>query len=292
MLAPIDKVEKGGNPYIQVEITTACNLSCSNCTRLLPFRTDFRHMTPDCFRKAVRSLAGWPGVVAIFGGNPPAHPRFAELMEILVEEVPEQRKRGLWASNLLKHGALCREVFWPNGHFNLNAHADPKAADEIDRWLPGKLIKKSRSAPALHGPVAMDRRDFGVSDEAWEAMREKCDINRNWSGSIVERAGEPFAYFCEIASALDGVRGENHGLPAEPGWWRERMPAFAEQVRECCDRGCGVPLRLRGHLDAEETYDVSPSWSFLQSRQVATAVHEELPAEKVAELTDYMGLRR
>ncbi|HXI98771.1 MAG TPA: radical SAM protein, partial [Gemmatimonadaceae bacterium] len=124
MLAPIDKLERGGNRIIQIEVTRICTLNCSNCTRLLPFRRDEKHMGVDVFREAVRSLADWPGVIGIFGGNPPCHPRFGDLMAILVEEIPDQRHRGLWANDLLKHGELVRDVFYPHGMFNLNAHAD------------------------------------------------------------------------------------------------------------------------------------------------------------------------
>ena len=178
MLAPIDKVKKpGGNRYIQVEITTVCNLKCSNCTRLTPFRRDFRHMSIDCFRKAVQSLQDWPGVVAIFGGNPPTHPQFAELMEIFCEEIPDQKRRGLWANNLLKHGELIRRVFYPEGTFNLNAHGDINAAAEIERWLPGRLISGSDRTASRHGPILMDRREYGIDDRHWVRLREHCDIN-------------------------------------------------------------------------------------------------------------------
>lgn len=296
MLAPIDKLERGGNDICQVIVTRRCTLNCSNCTQLLPFRRDEPNMAPDVFRAALRSLEGWPGVRGIFGGNPCSHPRFAELMEILVEEVPDQRQRGLWSNDLMAHGALVREVFYPHGRFNLNAHAVAPAADEIDRQVPGKLIAKSRNEPARHGAILVDRRDFGIDDAAWVEMRERCDINQHWSAAIAERDGTPYAYFCEVGAALDGVRGENHGILAEPGWWRSRMDRFEHQVRECCDRGCGVPLRLRGHLDREEVYDASPAWreTLTARRQSAVdiAIHDELPdGNRPSSLVDYMRLR-
>jgi hypothetical protein len=261
MLTPHDKIRRGGNDTIQIIITRACDIfTCTNCTQLLPFRSDALHMSTECFRNALRSLADWPGIVGIFGGNPCCHPRFAELMKILMEEIPVQRHRGIWTNNLLKHGALVREVFYPHGRFNLNAHADPAAAADIERWLPGKLIPKTDRDPAWHAAMLADYRDFGMSEEQWIAAREACDINQKWSAAIAERDGQPYAYFCEVAASLDGVRGENHGIPANPGWWQSRMDTYKHQVRECCDRGCGVPLRFRGHLDRAATYDVSASW--------------------------------
>lgn len=292
MLAPIDKLEAGGNDILQIDVTTICDEACSNCTRLLPYRRDYRHMSLDCFEEALRCSADWPGVIALFGGNPCAHPEFPALCEILERYVPDQRRRGLWSNNLLKHGEAARRTFFPGGRLNLNAHANPKAVESFARWMPGKVIPSSRRRPSWHGPVLIDRRDYDVSDAEWTEAREACDINQHWSGAIVERDGEPYGYFCEIASSLDGVRGENHGVRLYPGWWREGMRAFGEQVRQCCDRGCGVPLRLKGHLDQDEVYDVSPSWAALQARKpTAMVVNRELGGERSRELTDYQRLR-
>ncbi len=296
MKAPIDKLLNGGNDIMQIEICRKCSLfTCSNCTRGLVFRRDTIEMSPEVFRAAVLSLEGWGGIVSLFGGNPTNHSRFPEICAILAELVPMER-RGLWANDLAEHGALCREVFYPHARFNLNAHADTEAAAEIERWLPGKLIRASRNRPAWHGPVLMDRRDYGIDDGRWTALREDCDINRHWSGIIVERDGSPYGYFCEVASTLDGIRLENHGVPAEPGWWRHGMEHFEHQVRHCCDRGCGVPLRLKGHLDRDDTYDVSPSWRDELAKlgrkvPVAVVTHDELPTERAGILTDYMRLR-
>lgn len=294
MLAPIDKVSNRGNDIMQIEITRKCSLfSCSNCTRLLPFRRDTIEMSLDVFREAVLSLEGWPGIVALFGGNPCNHSRFPEICGILAELVPAAR-RGLWANDLMEHGTVAAETF-SKGRLNLNAHADENAAAVIDRWFPGKLAPRSRKQPAWHGAIMVDRRDFGISDDDWEAIREGCDINREWSGIIVERDGRPYGYFCEVASAIDGVRRENHGVLAEPGWWRAGMDRFESQVRNCCDRGCGVPLRIKGHLDRDDVYDVSPSWieaaTARKQSAVDLALHETRPSERSQSLVDYMRLR-
>src|SRR5678815_5557545 len=148
------------NDTIQVIVTTACNLfNCSNCTQLLPFRKDATHMSPEVFREAVHSLRDWPGIVGIFGGNPCSHPKFPELMKILVEEIPDQKHRGLWSNNLMGHGALVREVFYPHGRFNLNAHAVNQAAKQIEQFLPGKLIRSSGHQLSWHSPCHLYTSD-------------------------------------------------------------------------------------------------------------------------------------
>lgn len=277
MKAPTEK----RNDTIQLVVTTACDLACSNCTELLPFRRDYRHMSVDVFREGLRSLRGWHGVRGVFGGNPVLHPQFEDLMQVLIEEVPEQRQRGLWCNNLHKHGQLIRDVFYPNGRFNLNAHGDPKAAAEIERWLPGKLIRGTEKRTSWHSPILLDWQDMGLSEREWIESRESCDINQEWSGAILERDGEPWGYFCEVAGALDGIRGENHGVPAVPGWWQKGMGHFETQVRQCCDRGCGVPLRRLGHRDSDQTYDYSKSWDAIVelrlSKRTRGERHETLP---------------
>lgn len=292
MLAPVDKIRNGGNDIIQIVVTRSCSIfTCSNCTQLLPFRKDVLHMSVDCFREAVRSLDGWPGVRAIFGGNPCNHPEFDKLCGILAEEVPDQRKRGLWTNDLLRHGAVAKETFWPHGRFNLNVHANSKAADAMREWLPGIPIY-GESGAIHHAGMMLDRKDYNLSEGEWVSLRERCDINQKWSSGIYQGAdGRPYAYFCEVAGSLSGVRGENNGILATPGWWQKPMSEFADQVRTCCDRGCGVPLKGRGHQDSEDTYDISPSWVELTTDRIGKAAvqcHDERPA-MVHENTDYIG---
>jgi hypothetical protein len=292
MLAPVDKIiNPRGNDIIQIVVTTRCDRECSNCTQLLPFRRDYAFMSLECFEKACVSVADWPGLVAMFGGNPCVHPQFPELCEIMASHIrPEHR--GLWTNNLHKHAEIAKHTLgkgvgrWNPGGLNLNAHADAKAAEAMDRAFPGKVIASSWSNPSHHAAILLNYRDFGISEDDWIRRRESCDINQNWSGAIVERHGLPWGYFCEVAAALDGIRGENSGVPARPGWWRQGMDAFEGQVRNCCDRGCGVPLRHKGHLDTEEVYDVSASFApFVSGSKTKTIPVDAVDSCAVA--TDY-----
>jgi len=293
MKAPTDKT----NDTIQIVVTTACDIfNCSNCTQLLPFRRDYRHMSVDVFREALRSLGGWSGIRGIFGGNPCVHPRFEDLMQILVEEVPNQKHRGIWTNNLCGHGPLVREVFYPNGRFNLNAHARELVAVNINKHLPGKLIRTSRNRYSWHSPILLNWTDLGVSKEEWIALREQCDLNLHWSAAILERDGKPYAYFCEVAGALDGIRGENNGILAEPGWWCWKMDRFANQVEMCCDRGCGIPLNRLGHREDAFVYDISASFgeicrSCKTAKKVKIEEHSSMPEDGTEKPTDYQALR-
>lgn len=291
MKAPYDKVAPGANPrndIIQVIVTNRCDLfTCSNCTQLLPFRKDTHFMSVEVFREALRSLAGWPGVRAMFGGNPCSHPQFDELCAVMEEEVPSQAQRGLWTNSLLGKGQVARKTFWPHGRFNLNVHESKSAADEMREWLPGIEVLGERRA-SWHSPILLNYRDYGMTDEQWVAARETCDINQRWSAAIAERDGHAYGYFCEVGAALDGIRGTNHGLLAVPGWWKFGMEMFQEQVVKCCDSGCGVPLRRKGSLDRDDNYDLSPSWQegLAPVALVAKTVHPQFP-EGTEISTDY-----
>jgi hypothetical protein len=288
--APLQK----SNDTIQIVVTTACNLyRCSNCTQLLPFRKDYKHMTVDCFAKAVDSVVDWPGVVGLFGGNPCSHPRFEDLCAILEEKIPDQRRRGIWTNDLLGKGAVVRRTFYPNGRFNINVHGKVKIAQEIEDWLPGKVIPSSVKRLPMHSSILVTWRDMSLTRDEWAVKREACDINRNWSSAIVERDGEPYAYFCEVAAALDGIRDMNLGIPTVPGWWKNSMDGFPGQVEGCCDAGCGIPLRMKGHASLENTYDMSGEWLADQDTPIGIkllSVGNDEGATCV-EATDYMRIR-
>lgn len=294
MLAPIEKLRRGGNDTIQVVVTRNCDVfNCSNCTQLLPFRKDAREMSLECVEEALVSLQGWPGVAACFGGNPCTHSRFPDVCALWRKHVPDQRRRGLWTNNLMKYGADVRETFWPYARFNLNVHGSARAAEEMRRWLPGIRVY-GEAGRNHHAAMLMNRRDYGVPDPEWDAARERCDIGVRWSAGVYQgQDGHPKAYFCEVAGSLSGTRGEDNGVPAVPGWWQQPMSHFEAQVASCCDRGCGVPLRSKGHQDADAVYDVSPSWVELTTDRlgkVAVESHHGRP-EQVHENTDYIGLR-
>lgn len=293
MLTPADKVYNGGNDIIQIVITRSCDIfNCSNCTQLLPFRSDAREMSLDCIELALSSVADWPGVVACFGGNPCTHSEFPKVAALWEKHVPEQRRRGLWTNDLRGHGETVARVWYPHGRFNLNVHGRVRAADEMAKWLPKSRIFGMRDSH--HGAVFGSHTAVGVSDADWPDIREACDINRNWSAGVYQGPdGTPVAYFCEVCGAIDGVTGERNGVAAVPGWWKRPIADFQGQIDRCCDRHCLVPLRLKGHDDSEATYDTTPESAITTAARkgkVSLSLMNEA-GERVRELTDYQHLR-
>lgn len=296
MLTPQDKISKKGNNIIQVVITRNCDIfNCSNCTQLLPFRKDnVREMSLECIEKVLINLKTWTGTIACFGGNPVTHSKFPQVCELWKKYVPDQRQRGLWTNNLLKYGPVIKDTFWPNGVFNLNVHGDMEAYNQMHKWLPG--IKVWGSKPSHHAAVLGNHKDFNVSETEWEYLRERCDINQNWSAGIYQREdGNPYAYFCEVAGAIDGVTKENNGIPLTEEWWKLPISNFQKQIDNCCDKHCVVPLRIKGHEDIKNHYSISSSERLLTvgyaGHIAITDVDKKSSLDKVKELTDYQGLR-
>jgi len=97
---------------IQIDVTNRCRRTCSNCTRLLAHARERFCMSPWAFRQACAAVHtfpdhstpdrnGRPKVIGMIGGEPLLHPEFPELCEIMAEEIPDRRHRGLWTSEPL-----------------------------------------------------------------------------------------------------------------------------------------------------------------------------------------------
>ena len=237
------------SPYemqvITIDITNKCDLACSNCMKLLENQDALWEMTADNFRLAVRSLEGFPGTIAMIGGNPAMHRNFEELCNILAEEVPNKNQRYLGVNNIFKHGELAKRVF---GVLNLNPHGTQGGANSLESLRSRGWYHEGHSS---HSPLLTAGKDLFDEEEMWDRI-SKCEINHYWSATIVQNKGKLRAYFCEVAAAFDLARGTDHGIEPVPGWWRRNISEFEDQDALFCP-GCGVPAKLRGHLDYEET---------------------------------------
>lgn len=226
---------------IQIDITNACPINCSNCTRFCglhkkPFFMDF-----NTFKKAVDSLKNYSGIVGIMGGEPTLHPQFAEFMEYYREHIPDPRprtiisfptssckeyvqraiysrgrKRGLWSSfgpGYYKHFELIQEIFV---YQVLNDHIHPNQ----------------------HQAILISRKELGVSDDEWIKQRDKCWLQNLWSASITPKG----AFYCEIAAALDMLFDGPGGWPIDSEWWKRTPEEFANQIHWC--EMCSLALKV------------------------------------------------
>jgi len=256
---------------ICIDVTNKCDLACSNCTRLLENQDAFWEMTPDNFRKALKSLKGYFGVIAMIGGNPCMHKEFETLCRIFEEEVPNKLQRGLWTNNYFKHRAIIEETF---GTFNLNSHGQARAeANLLDLH---KTVTASGGLSwfyggnSQHSPLLTAVKDLYPEAEMWNKIAN-CDINKEWSASIVQNKGELRAYFCEVAASFDLARNQDHGLPVTEGWWQKHITEFGDQIKRFCP-GCGVPAKLKPSIDTDDVDTYTESNADLATK---SATHEK-----------------
>jgi hypothetical protein len=261
MKAPGDKKPRiWRDGVIQVKWTTACNLTCVNCTAKVPQIKDLKRvwwMSPDQLREALRSLRGFGGVIGAFGGNPCLHPKFEEMCAVFREEIPNIDQRGLWSNNLMGKAAICRQTFAPH-HSNLNVHMVEKAALEIEKEWPEALAARREmiitgaTKPSLHGSWDVALKDV-IPDEGkrWELI-SKCPVNQGWSAEITLVKGDLRVFFCEYAATrgefFDVLEEEDVSFPVTPGWWHQPMEFFRKQVCHHCHR-CSAPLNPHKIVD-------------------------------------------
>lgn len=257
---------------IQIDITNACNMRCSNCTRFCGNHERVFFMDFDTFKRAVDSLDGFDGITGIIGGEPTLHPEFERFAGYLQEKFgePSGYESLLYPQKDFIHGIRQREFA------SERMHKDAEGMNFMKKYGTGlwsnmsetyqkyyEVIQDTFSVqylndhlnPSYHQPGLFSRKDLGISDAEWFALRDKCWIQNTWSATITPKG----AFFCEIAGALDMLFDGPGGWKVEPGWWKRKPEDFADQLHWC--ELCGFALEGRTFTrDAqEEIDDVSPS---------------------------------
>ena len=117
-----------------------------------------------------------------------------------------------------------------------------------------------------HQALLVARKDLGISDEEFYALRDKCWIQNLWSASITPKG----CFFCEIAAALDMLFDGPGGLPIEKGWWLRRPKDFGDQLHWC--EYCSACLKVPSKKGNEGIDILSPTlFEKLKDRDVYKA---------------------
>ncbi len=201
---------------VNLEITTACNLTCPECSaqtngngKRIP-----RHHPWEYFVEAAKWIYGVKTIVVI-GGEPTAHPRFAEF-------VP--RFRELFG---------CREmILWTNG-FQVEKYKD-LIAGHFDAVYAS--LYDERTAPWNKKPNGALIQFIKGSFEHLTMEEPHIAWSRRGSGAICERGQHgPVTYAdgklfgCCVAMAVDG------GVGVTPSQnWREEIVRTPLPCGECC----------------------------------------------------------
>lgn len=278
---------------IQIELTSACVLKCSNCTRFSGTHRHPHFLSMEEFKKAIDSLVEYAkqphAIVGFMGGESLLHPLFVEFCEYALTKIP-RAKLGLWSTfpDAPKYKGYAQTIVNTFGVILLNDHSRDDIKHAPVLMASEEYFRKPCSAckgTGKIGPETIMRLDETITqadetdaevikirelltetckfcngkgditdDESLFQAVDHCWVQESWSASINNKG----AFFCEVAAALDDLFGGPGGWPVEPGWWKKTPRDFREQMEWACKKcGAALPLkRVRNSQDPKD--DVSP----------------------------------
>lgn len=265
---------------IQIELTSACVLKCSNCTRFCGTHRVPFFMEEDLFRSAIDSLVGYAqqshAIVGFMGGEPLLHPKFAEFCEYALSKIPREHL-GLWSTfpDAPKYRGYREIICETFGNILLNDHSRDDilhapilmaAEDCFTRECPVCNGHKFVPNPSPNAAIPYDEyaeikcercNGSGIitNDADLFAATEHCWIQESWSAAINPKG----AWFCEVAASLSDLFNGPQGWDVQPDWWKATTKDFAAQRDWAC-RKCGAALpikRIRNSQDERD--DISES---------------------------------
>lgn len=277
---------------IQIELTSACVLKCSNCTRFCGTHQVPFFMEPKLFRAAIDSLVEYSqqpqAIVGFMGGEPLLHPKFAEFCDYALSKIPRE-KLGLWSTFPAggKYPGYREVIVKTFGNILLNDHSREDilhapvlmaSEEHFQKTCPRcNGEKRCEQAVLVDGKARTEVSECRLCDGKGTvtddinlfAAIEHCWVQETWSASVNPKG----AWFCEVAAALSDLFDGPQGWPVEPGWWKRTPMSFQEQMRWACTKcGAAMPLtRIRNSQDPKD--DVSPGnlerLKAIKSRKVA-----------------------
>ena len=253
---------------IQVELTSACVLHCSNCTRMSGTKTKESFITAEAFRAAIDSLVEYSkqphAMVGFMGGECLLHPQFADFCKYAASKI-DRDKLGLWSTfpDAPKYKAYAQLICDTFGNILLNDHSRddilhaPVLMAAEDYYKMECPDCKGSGSDDLHDAECLACSGTGKVTDYREMMlaQEHCWIQESWSSSINVKG----AFFCEVAAALSDLFDGPKGWDVEEGWWKRTPAEFLEQRKWACAKcGAALPLeRVRNSQDPRD--DVSAS---------------------------------
>ena len=255
--------------FIQIDVTNACNLQCSNCTRFCGNHKKPFVMDMETFRRAVDSLVDFDGVTGIIGGEPTVHPQFEDMAKYIqsvhgkqtdIMKYPEKdfihkmQQREFSAEQLMERVDGTHYLKKRGAGLWSNMSATYRKHYEIIQDTFSVQFLNDHLNASYHQPGLFSRRDLGIPYEEWIPLRDNCWMQNSWSATITPKG----AFFCEVAGALDMLFNGPGGWKIEKNWWKRQPEDFKDQLHWC--EICGFALKNIFSRDAkEEIDDASPS---------------------------------
>lgn len=215
---------------IQIEITNICENRCANCTRFVGYAKPY-YMSMNEFKQAVDSMAGFPNMVGIMGGEPLMHPLFKDMCEYALEKIPRMQL-GLWTCFPARYRDYREVIAKTFGNIFLNDHT---------------------RGDVYHHPFLVASKEVVPDATTRMKMIKKCFFQDAWSAAINPNG----AFFCEIAASLSTLFG-GRGDAVLPRWWERTVDSFRGQIETFCEQ-CGGAMPLQRRVSVEEVDDISPA---------------------------------
>ncbi|OOB80090.1 MAG: hypothetical protein BEN19_06745 [Epulopiscium sp. Nuni2H_MBin003] len=247
--------------HILIELTNACTHTCSNCSRFCGHHTKPFYMDWDTFKNAVDSLEGWPRIVGLMGGEPTMHPQFERFTKYAQDIHPMRYNIGGGAKptkNLSKYiedanylkAYLVNKIqgvgLWTSVSANYYKHYELIQDTFVYQCI------NDHTAVSMHAPWFLPRAEFGIPDDEWIELRDKCWWQTSFGSPSITPKG---AFFCEVAAAMDMLFDGPGGWKVEKNWWQRGPEDFKEQLKWC--ELCSAPLVTEARDANEEIDDVS-----------------------------------
>jgi len=216
---------------IQIEVTNACNLKCSNCTRFIGHHKKPFIMGLDMIAKAIDSLEGFPGQVGIMGGEPTLHPQFIDICKLVKDKIKDRRKRELWTNGFKwdEYEDIIYDTF-DKDLVTYNDHKDEEVGE--------------------HQPLLVAAEDVIDDRELMWRLIGNCWVQWRWAAAITTKG----AFFCEVAAAADMLFDGPGGYPVEKNWWNKNPNEIFDQVKRYCTK-CGASIPMPG-ISSHADYDL------------------------------------
>jgi hypothetical protein len=252
---------------IQVELTSACVLRCSNCTRFCGTHKVPFFMEESLFRAAIDSLVEYAkqphAIVGFMGGEPLLHPKFAEFCDYALGKIPRE-KLGLWSTfpDAPKYKGYRDVIVKTFGNVLLNDHSRsdilhapvlmaseeyfqkpcPTCGRNTPAWLSSEYRDKDCPECGNKGTVTDMRELLYATEHCW--------VQESWSSAINPKG----AFFCEVAAALSDLFDGPEGWKVEPGWWKRTPAEFLAQREWACTK-CGAAMPIARVRNSQDTRD-------------------------------------
>jgi MoaA/NifB/PqqE/SkfB family radical SAM enzyme len=207
---------------IQVELTSACVLRCSNCTRFCGTHKVPFFLEEADFEAAIDSLAEFAlrknGILGFMGGEPLLHPLFENFCAYALARVPRSNL-GLWSTFPPKFRKYREVICKTFGVVLLNDHSRDDivhapvlmAAEDYFRTQCPQCQGSGRQgggntlegADPADAPACSACQGSGqvVNEPDLYSATEHCWVQESWSACINPKG----AWFCEVAGALSDL---------------------------------------------------------------------------------------